>query len=1022
MVKFALLIGVSEYEGDLNPLPAAVKDVDAMKEVLLNPQVGGFDEDNITVLKNPNRQEIEEEIEILFMGRQKDDLVMFFFSGHGIKDDTGRLFLATRKTRRSKRGDLVRSTAVSSQFVQESMERSRSKRQVVVLDSCFSGAFAEGLSAKDDGTVDIRSQLGGEGRAVLTSSTSTQYSFEHAGEDLSLYTRYLVEGMRTGEADQDEDEFISIDELHAYARQKVQEVQTGMKPEIYAIREGFKIRLAKVAPPEPTQRYRKEVARYVYRGEISLVGRRTLDILAKRLNISQQEARELEDQVLGERRQEFQEKLEQYEQVFMEVLAQNPDVPESDRTDLKNLQKMLGLRNEDTLPVEEKVRGQIKSHEQNLARYEQAFSDTVRAQYPLKESTRKYLTEMKQELGLSDVETEPIESQIMAEVEEYQQSLADYEQAYREATEQVYPLSDEVLETLKQRCQELGITEADVKPIEDRIKAEIDAYRRKLEQYQMAWNKATQLRYPPSEVHQQQLKQLRQKLVLKEEDAVEIETAFQSDIEQYQAGLVRFEQQIAEAIEQEYPLSETKKTELNQLQALLKLDVKDVAAIQKRLFSVFEERQTRLDQYAQAFKDSIQYEYPLSATTQSELKRLQKILELEGQEVQEIESLILENNNSAERQQIGITHNYTDEQQQNIKRPPKEVSGTKSDFNNSELVKLSHKKYMQEIKRYYASEISLNDEYVRTQLRKLQKQLSIPDFEAIQIEENLLASQFKTSISKTPLDIQIQNKKNDVKQESKILKTGKVKSIIQIERYNFLGFISLWIILGGLANGLSYSLTAGALEGFFYWLSPSFEVKNSLFDDGIRMISFGPSIGFFIGIFQYIIMKFLCPKKNMRPTVRLPMWPAMSTFGAGIGWTLVLCLSYLGFFNASQQSLFKEGSGTDVSSLVVMSTIFGVSVGFFQWIALKKTTRKSSLWIVGTALGEIAGWCLGIGFLGVITAYVPYDNVVSTEHSFSTWFFIGSIAGITSSLITGSLLFYLTRQNSNSESLKPREF
>jgi hypothetical protein len=35
MAKISLLIGVSEYQPGLNPLPAAVKDLDAMKEVLL---------------------------------------------------------------------------------------------------------------------------------------------------------------------------------------------------------------------------------------------------------------------------------------------------------------------------------------------------------------------------------------------------------------------------------------------------------------------------------------------------------------------------------------------------------------------------------------------------------------------------------------------------------------------------------------------------------------------------------------------------------------------------------------------------------------------------------------------------------------------------------------------------------------------------------------------------------------------------------------------------------------------------
>ena len=192
MAKIALLIGVSEYEPGLNPLPSAVKDVDAMQQVLLRPEIGGFAESNITVLKNPARQKTEEEIEKLFINRQKDDLLLLFFSGHGIKDDTGKLYLATRHTRKTPRGELIRSSAVPASFVHENMERSRSKRQVVILDSCFSGAFAEGLAAKDDDTVNIREQLGGEGRAVLTSSTSTQYSFEQQESDLSIYTRYLI--------------------------------------------------------------------------------------------------------------------------------------------------------------------------------------------------------------------------------------------------------------------------------------------------------------------------------------------------------------------------------------------------------------------------------------------------------------------------------------------------------------------------------------------------------------------------------------------------------------------------------------------------------------------------------------------------------------------------------------------------------------------------------------------------------------------------------------------------------------
>jgi hypothetical protein len=60
----------------------------------------------------------------------------------------------------------------------------------IILDCCFSGAFDPSLQSKgDDGSLDLQGQLGAEGRVVLTSSSSTQYSFEQQGLDLSLYTR-----------------------------------------------------------------------------------------------------------------------------------------------------------------------------------------------------------------------------------------------------------------------------------------------------------------------------------------------------------------------------------------------------------------------------------------------------------------------------------------------------------------------------------------------------------------------------------------------------------------------------------------------------------------------------------------------------------------------------------------------------------------------------------------------------------------------------------------------------------------
>jgi uncharacterized caspase-like protein len=354
MAKVALLIGVSEYEPGLNPLPNAVKDIAAMERVLQNPQMGGFAETDVKLLQNPDSQAMAEAIENLFSNRKKDDLVFLFFSGHGVKDDSGKLYLTTSKTRKSQQGELVRSTAVPASFVQDSMSRSSSKRQVVVLDCCFSGAFAEGMFAKDDGSVDIKSQLGGEGRAILTSSTSTQYSFEKQGSDLSVYTRYLVEGLETGAADIDSDGNVSIDELHEYAKQKVQEEAPAMKPEIYAIKEGFKIYLAKAPTDDPKLRYRKEVERFASRGSISSIARKALEAQREKLRLSSEESSAIEDEVLKPYR-EYKQNLQQYEQEFVGAIQREYPLTPETRSDLKYLQQVLGLRDEDILPSEQKL-------------------------------------------------------------------------------------------------------------------------------------------------------------------------------------------------------------------------------------------------------------------------------------------------------------------------------------------------------------------------------------------------------------------------------------------------------------------------------------------------------------------------------------------------------------------------------------------------------------------------------------------------------------------------------------------
>ncbi|MEO0537195.1 MAG: GUN4 domain-containing protein [Cyanobacteria bacterium P01_A01_bin.123] len=352
MKKVALLIGVSEYEPGLTPLPGALKDIEALQQVLVHPEMGGFAETDITVLPNPQRQQMEDAIYDLFANRQKNDLILLFFSGHGVKNDQGKLFLTTRETYKTQRGELRPTSAVRASFVHEQMTNSRSKRQIVILDSCFSGAFAEGMAAKDDGKVDLKAQLGGEGRAVLASSSSVQYSFEQEGEDLSIYTRYLIEGIQTGAADANEDGHISIDELHEYARRKVAEAAPAMTPEIYAVKEGYKIHLANAPMGDPKLEYRKEVERRVQNGKISGIGKRILKRRQEELGLSAEEAKAIQDTVL-EPFKKYQASLQEYKEALAEALEEfGGQFDEFTLNELKRFQAMLRLRDEDVRAIE----------------------------------------------------------------------------------------------------------------------------------------------------------------------------------------------------------------------------------------------------------------------------------------------------------------------------------------------------------------------------------------------------------------------------------------------------------------------------------------------------------------------------------------------------------------------------------------------------------------------------------------------------------------------------------------------
>ncbi|HDD25027.1 MAG TPA: caspase family protein, partial [Chloroflexi bacterium] len=97
MGRYALIIASWEYEDRrLKRLVAPPQDAEALARVLEDQNIGGFDA--VEVLLNRSSHEVNRAIEAFFIERERDDLALLYFSGHGIKDGWGRLYFATPDT------------------------------------------------------------------------------------------------------------------------------------------------------------------------------------------------------------------------------------------------------------------------------------------------------------------------------------------------------------------------------------------------------------------------------------------------------------------------------------------------------------------------------------------------------------------------------------------------------------------------------------------------------------------------------------------------------------------------------------------------------------------------------------------------------------------------------------------------------------------------------------------------------------------------------------------------------------
>ena len=220
--QWAILIGIEKYHR-ANHLRYTINDVKQIARALCD--YGYCQRDDILELletaSNPKDQPLKSSI----MAQVRDflvkpgpeDHVLVFFSGHGFRDDDGKLYLAPIDCDPKN----APATGVSVQWLREQIAGCKAEFKLLILDACHAGSEkgdddTPSVSAKDlgDPFKDLTNVV------TLASSTGDQKSQIWEDMQQSLYSYWLVQGLK-GNANKDGDANITIDELYEYLHRRV---------------------------------------------------------------------------------------------------------------------------------------------------------------------------------------------------------------------------------------------------------------------------------------------------------------------------------------------------------------------------------------------------------------------------------------------------------------------------------------------------------------------------------------------------------------------------------------------------------------------------------------------------------------------------------------------------------------------------------------------------------------------------------------------------------------------------------
>jgi hypothetical protein len=216
--SWALLVGVNAYEDEyISDLHVSVADTTAVAQRIEGQYQAVRLLTDATAKRLPTRANILSELSTLSAAADENDLLLFYFSGHGIALD-GESYLAPADAKLA----ALRHTAIAIRDVRQILEQSPARAKVIIIDACHAGASIGKATTIMAPEFIQRVFAQAEGMVVFCSCKQGQQSWEWPGKRQSVFTHYLLEAL-DGHADYDQKGFVTVTDANRYVVDQVKQ-------------------------------------------------------------------------------------------------------------------------------------------------------------------------------------------------------------------------------------------------------------------------------------------------------------------------------------------------------------------------------------------------------------------------------------------------------------------------------------------------------------------------------------------------------------------------------------------------------------------------------------------------------------------------------------------------------------------------------------------------------------------------------------------------------------------------------